>query len=239
MENKKHLKVRITILYIVYFAVLLGGIIYNTAPAFKQGARLGVEVSKNIMQSLDDEVLRSSQIYLCVHGTNNYDIAEFNKNDHKNTTVTVTSSNFNVLVSQDSDNDISLFDMIFRSIGGSAILYIGSLTIMMLYIVIIVLIFLILHSLRRSVKHDLPLDKRCVWYTRAIGAILIIIDALDSWGQWVMANGAAKYLEGTEFSVNTSFTPNYYMLLLAVIVIFTAEIFSIGSQLGEDQKLTI
>lgn len=239
MGNKRNLKVRITILYIVYFAALFGGVIYNTAPEFKRGARLGVEVSKNMMKSLDDEVMRSSYLYLGVHTNDNHDIATFDKDDNRNTSVTVTSSNFHVLVSQDADSDTSIFDITFRTIGGSAFLYFSALAIMALYIAIFGLTFLILRLLRRSIKNDLPLDKKCVGYTRAIGLILIAIEILDAWGQWIMNRGAAHLLAGTEFTVNTSFTLNYYILLLAVLVIFTAEILAIGSKLGEDQKLTI
>lgn len=239
MQNKKNLKRKITVLYIVYFAALLGGIVYNTAPAFKQGARLGLEVSKNIMQNIDNDVIRSSHLYLGIHATQNHDIAEFDKNDDRNTSVTVSASNFDVLVSQDADDDSSLFDMTFSAIGGSAFIYFGSLAIMALYITIFVLTFLILHSLHRSVKRDMPLDKKCVWYTRSIGIILIVTDLLDAWGQWFMRKEAAGILAGSEFIVDTSFPLNYYKLLLAVLVIFTAEIFAIGSQLGEDQKLTI
>ena len=239
MENRKNLKLRITILYIVYFAALLGGVIYNTAPAFRRGARMGVEVSKNIMSSLDNDVMRSSYLYIDVHATDNQDLAAFDKNDDRNTSVTVTSSNFNILVTQDADSDSSLFDMTFRSIGNSAFIYFSALAIMALYIAIFGLTFMILHSLRRSVKNDTPLDKKCVWYTRSIGIILIIAVILDAWGQWVMRRGAAQVLEGTNFTVDTSFPLNYYTLLIAILVIFTAEIFAIGSKLGEEQKLTI
>ena len=239
MENKRNLKVRISILYIIYFAALIGGIIYNTAPEFIRGAQMGFRVSENMIESIDDEVMRRAYIYINVPVTESHDIASIELHDRANSSATLTASRFNILVSQDVTDDVSFLDLIFSSIGGSAALYIGSMAVMAFYIVIIVFIFLILHSLRRSVKHDLPLDKRCVWYTRLIGAILIVINIINSWGEWVMANGAAKYLEGSEFTVNTSFTLNYYMLLLAVLVIFTAEIFAIGSQLGEEQKFTI
>ena len=48
-----------------------------------------------------------------------------------------------------------------------------------------------------------------------------------------------KILEGSSLAVNTAFTLNYWNVLIAILVIFTAEVFAIGSKLGEEQKLTI
>lgn len=239
MENKRDLKVRISILYIVYFAALLGGIIYNTGPAFKNGAKLGFEISQTMMNSIDDQTMRRSNLYIGVPVEGIPETGPVELDDSKHTSLTFTTPNVNIIATQDVSADTPIFDLIFSSIGGSAALYFSSMAIMLLYIAIFVLTFLILHSLRRSVKNDIPLAKRCVWYTRTIGLILIVADILDTWGRWTMAKGAAKVLEGTDFTVDTSFTPNYYTLLLAVLVIFTAEIFAIGSHLGEEQKLTI
>ena len=239
MENKRNLRVRITILYIVYFATLLGGVIYNSGPAFVRGAKLGGKANDALFESINTDVLRSSNIYIDVPSVSGKAIDSFEVDDDKNTSVTMIASRCDILVTQDAGDDISIFDIIFSSIGGSAALYIGSLAIMAMYIIIFVLIFMTIHSLHKSVRHDLPLSPKCVWYTRAIGLLLIVINVLDSWGQWIMSNGAAKYLDGTDFTVNTQFTLNYYAIMMAVLIIFTAEIFSIGSKLGEDQKLTI
>ena len=240
MENKRNLKIRITILYIVYFAALLGGVIYNTGPQFVRGAKLGFEASGRMFDTTNDDILRLSNIYIDIPTTTNIEVDALALEDDKNTTVTVLGSQFNFIVSQDANKDeTDMSDAIFSSVGGSSAIYFGSLMLMGLSIAIIVLLFMIIHSLHRSVKNDLPLNKKCVWYTRFIGMILIITDILSAWSRWAMAKGVAKVLEGSEFTADTTFTLNYYTLLLAVLVIFTAEVFSIGSQLGEEQKLTI
>ncbi|MCH5330044.1 MAG: DUF2975 domain-containing protein [Alistipes sp.] len=237
--NKQNLKTRIIILYIVYFAALLGGVIYNTAPAMKRGAKLGSEVNQILFESLGDDRLRVSQVFINVPLTVNRQIDLLQADDTRNTSISLAASRFDMLVSQDAENDTSFIDIIFRSVGGSAAVYISSIMLMLLNIAVFVLIFLIINSLRRSAGNDTPLSPKCVWYTRTIGLILIVIDFLNAWSEWTMAKGAAKFLEGSEYTVNTDFNLNYYTLLLAALVIFTAEIFSIGSKLGEEQKLTI
>ena len=239
MENKQNLRLRITILYIVYFAALLGGIIYNTGPAFKRGAKLGLETSTSLTSSwLDGGSMRSSIIYIGVP-TDNITVNATQLDDERNTSVTLMAPKFDVVISQDADQNASLWDMTFVSVGGSIWVYLASLAMLGLYIVVFILIFFIIHSLRNSIRNDAPLAKKCVWYIRIIGLIIIVVDFIDAWAQWTMSCGAAPYLEAAGFAVDTSFTLNYYTLLLACLVIFSAEIFSIGSKLGEEQKLTI
>ena len=241
MKNKQNLRIRITILYCVYFAALLGGIIYNSGADFKRGPKLGMSMANdNIASYLDeDDVQRASKLYIGVKTVDGNNKISLDLGDDKNTEITMTAPRYDIIVTQDYEGELSFSDVVFNAVGGSAAIYFASLAISVLYIAVIVLIFLILNSLHRSIKRDMPLASKCVWYTRAIGLLLIIINLLDAWGGWAMSNGAAQYFAGTEYTVDTSFPLNYYNIMLAVLVIFTAEIFSIGSKLGEEQKLTI
>lgn len=239
MSNKKNLRTRIVILYVVYFATLLGGIICTSGPAFKRGARLGVQISDTFAESLDDETLRASHIYIDVPTADTHPIESLELGDSRNTSVTMMTHNLDIIVSQDATKDMPISQFTFHAIGNSVALYVSSMVIMLLYIAVFVLIFIIIRSLHRSSRSDSPLSPKCVGYTRAIGVIIMVIEIINSWGQWTMSKGAAEVLKGTAYTVDTTFTLNYYTLLLAALVIFTAEIFSIGSQLGEEQKLTI
>ena len=50
---------------------------------------------------------------------------------------------------------------------------------------------------------------------------------------------ARTLLEGSPLQVAASFPLNYWNIVMAILVLFSAEVFSIGSRLSEEQKLTI
>ncbi|MBP3482266.1 MAG: DUF2975 domain-containing protein [Alistipes sp.] len=240
MHNKRSLKIRIMLLYVIYFAVLVAGFIFNVMPNFRRGADLGFDVSHNMMQSWsDDRIMRQSRVYIDIPANRNDEYLTFDLDDDKATSISILASRFNVLVTQNADKDQSMSELVMSSVGGSTYVYLLSLLILILYIAIFAFIFLIIHSLRKSLNDDTPLDNICTWYTRIIGILIIVASLCSAASQWYMNNEAAKLLADSEFTVNTSFPLNYWNILIAILVIFTAEVFSIGSRLGEEQKLTI
>ena len=60
------------------------------------------------------------------------------------------------------------------------------------YAVIIVLMFMIIHSLRRSIREERTLDRRNVWYLRSIGLLTIAAELIGSAVDWVMSRRAAS-----------------------------------------------
>ncbi len=240
MHNKRSLKIRIMLLYVIYFAALVAGLVFNVMPNFRRGADLGFDVSQNMMQSWsDDRIMRQSRVYIDIPANRNDEYLTFDLDDDKATSISILASRFNVLVTQNADKDQSMSELVMSSVGGSTYVYLLSLLILILYIAIFVFIFLIIHSLRKSLNNDTPLDNICTWYTRIIGILIIVASLCSAASQWYMNNEAAKLLADSEFTVNTSFPLNYWNILIAILVIFTAEVFSIGSRLGEEQKLTI
>ena len=239
MQNKRSLKMRIMMLYAVFFAALIAGFAFNVLPNFLRGADLGFNVSQNIMRNWDDGVQRLSKVYIDIPANGNDEYVTFDIDDDKSTTVSILASRFNVLVTQNADSNVPLSEIVMSSVGGSTYVYVSSLVILLLYMIVFVFIFLIINSLRKSLNNDTPLDNSCTWYTRIIGILIIVANLCAAANQWYMSNEAAKLLEGSSLTVNTSFPLNYWNILIAILVIFTAEVFSIGSRLGEEQKLTI
>ncbi|MEG2612622.1 MAG: DUF2975 domain-containing protein, partial [Alistipes sp.] len=56
---------------------------------------------------------------------------------------------------------------------------------------------------------------------------------------WCMSARAAELLAGSNLVVDTTFSISYYTIIMGILVIFTAEVFAIGQNLSEEQKLTI
>ena len=125
------------------------------------------------------------------------------------------------------------------SIGGSAWLYALVMLCPLLYLAIIVLMFVIIHSLRRSIREERTLDKRNVWYLRAIGMLTIVTELISDTVDWVMNSRAAELLAGSGYTVDAGFHVSYAMIIMGILILFAAEVFAIGQNLSEEQKLTI
>ena len=78
----------------------------------------------------------------------------------------------------------------------------------------------------------LPLAKLSIF-------VLIGSEVLEGLIGWCMRTGAAEALKGSALTVDVSFPLSYWNLLMGVLMLFMAEVFAIGTRLGEEQKLTI
>ncbi len=152
--------------------------------------------------------------------------------------VKVLPSNISLMVKQQVP-DASVWELAFSSVGGSPWIYVLTLLSPILYLATIVLMFLIINSLRRSIREERSLDARNVWRLRSIGILVIVAELLQNVSFWYMARRAAELLEGSAYRVDTSLNISYSMIIMGIIVIFAAEVFAIGRNLSEEQRLTI
>ena len=127
----------------------------------------------------------------------------------------------------------------FAAIGNSPLTYILMIGSALCFPIIVVLMFLIIRSVRRSIREEEPLAKRNALLLRAIALLTILSELLGKLGLWQMAKRAAVLLAESDYTVNTTFHLNYGILLMGLLLLFSAEIFVIGRDLGEEQKLTI
>lgn len=104
---------------------------------------------------------------------------------------------------------------------------------------ILILIALIINILRKSIRDEQPLPGRIIIYTRAVGFLLILAEVCAGFGVYIYHCTARTLLEGSPLQVAASFPLNYWNIVMAILVLFSAEVFSIGSRLSEEQKLTI
>ncbi len=104
---------------------------------------------------------------------------------------------------------------------------------------IVVLMFLIIHSIRRSIREEHTLDRRNVWYLRAIGSLTILTELLNDVMTWRMSVRAAELLAPYGEAIDTAFHVSYANIILGILVLFTAEVCAIGQNLSEEQKFTI
>ncbi len=104
---------------------------------------------------------------------------------------------------------------------------------------LLILLALTINILRKSVRDEQPLPNRIITYTRTVGFLLIFAEVCLATGAFIHNRTAQILLEGSTLEVATSFPLNYWNLVMAILVLFSAEVFSIGSRLSEEQRFTI
>ena len=106
----------------------------------------------------------------------------------------------------------------FKVMGNNVYCYLLMVITGLSYLTILVLIALIINSLRKSIRDEQPLRHSNILRTRAIGILI---------------------LEGTSFEVVGTFPLSYWNVIVGILFLFMAEVLSLGTQLSEEQKLTI
>lgn len=143
-----------------------------------------------------------------------------------------------MVVEQDAPGS-SVLGLAFRSVGGSAWLYALVMLVPLLYLGIIVLMFVIIHSLRRSIREERTLDKRNVWYLRTIGLLTILAELISDTVNWAMNSRAAELLAGSGYTVDTGFHISYAMIIMGILILFAARGLRHRQKPSEEQKYTI
>ena len=237
MQNKKSLLQRLLVIYITFFIVLVASIAHGVLPNFSRGAAEGMELGNDIAEKWKSGVPRMiymlGDIRVTEQPENAVQVAAA-----QGIEISASVRQLGLIVEQDAP-EASPLGLAFRSVGGSAWIYALVMLCPLLYLAIIVLMFMIIHSLRRSIREERTLDKRNVWYLRAIGMLTIVTELISDAVNWVMNNRAAELLADSGYTVYTGFHISYAMIIMGILILFAAEVFAIGQNLSEEQKYTI
>lgn len=236
MQNKKSLLKRLLFIYIAFFLVIAAGIIHSVLGDFGRGAQTGMKMGEEmaaLLQSGDPRV-----IYLLgdVHVIDPPEEELRFQVGEKQVDACVTR--LNLIVSEPAAESSPL-GLALRSVGGSVGLYLLTMLVPLFFIAILVLMVLIIHSLRRSIRQEKTLDRRNVLYLRAIGVLTILSELVNALVIRQMSLKAAELLAGSGLSVDTGFQLSYTMIIMGILILFSAEVFAIGQNLSEEQTLTI
>lgn len=238
MQYKKSLLQRLLVIYITFFIVLAVSIAHSLLPNFTKGFDAGTALGKDIAESWASGTPRSIYILsdVTLHCKTAFEAEGLPSGEKLAVKANVKS--LDLTVEQEAPG-VSALGLAFSSIGGSPWIYVLVLLHSLFYGAIIVLMFLIIHSLRKSIRHERTLDKRNVWYLRAIGMLTILSELCRDVADWWMSSRAAEVLDGSGLSVNAGFTVSYSNIIMGILILFAAEVFAIGQNLSEEQKLTI
>lgn len=238
MQNKKTLLQRLLVIYITFFVVLLAGLALEVLPEFSRGYDEGGEIGTDIAASWQSGTPRMIYMLENIPIVDGPDNAVTVTTPHEEIRIDTRIRRIGMTVEQNAPG-ASMLALAFRSLGGSGWIYASVALCTLAYLTIVVLMVLIIHSVRRSIREERTLDKRNVWYLRAIGGLAIATELVNDLVSRAMNLRAAELLAESGYTVDTAFHVSYSTVIMGILVIFAAEVFAIGENLSEEQKLTI
>lgn len=239
MQNKKSLLQRMLVIYITFFVLLAAGLAHSVLPNFSKGYNEGTTLGQDIARSwasgsprlifmLGEVPLAEKEEYQ-ISGLDTLSGAK----------VTSSVRHLDLTVALPAEPDANPMGLAFSAVGGSPWIYLITMLSSVSYLAIIVLMFMIIHSIRRSIKEERTLDNRNVWFIRTIGILTIFVELGHDLSAWYMSSRAAELLVGSNVMIDTTLSISYPTIIMGILIIFTAEVFAIGQNLSEEQKLTI
>lgn len=237
MQHKKIYLQRLLAIYVAFFAVLLIALGHEVIPSFGYGQRTGNEMSDSMLREFGTEHPRS--VYMLLDVPLRCDKpAEIAVADTLRR-IAGMPTRITLTVSEPAQGTPSFASLAFNIIGGSKWIYALTLAGPLLYLVVIVLMLRIIHSVRRAIRDERPIGRGDVGRLRLIALLTIVSELLSRLWVWCMARRAATLLADTPYTVDTSFSLSYGIVLTGILLLFAAEVFAISRDLGEEQRLTI
>ena len=234
MKSKKTILRRITTLYVVFFVVIAFGIVRTVSRFSGEDFNTGRNDARRMVAAARMADGRNVELMYDLRvatSTTGFDIPIYRKAaDSVTMYARPALLDLEAVMPAGSSSGTSAFN-------SYSIVY--GLLAMMTYAAIFVILFVIIGSLRKSIRNDDVFRKSNIALTRAIGILLIAASLLFSLMSWLEARAAAPYFAGSPYAINTAFPFNFGEIIMGVLIFIIAEIFSISSTLSEEQKLTI
>lgn len=225
MIVKRSVLARIAVLYILSSAVIITGIVvsFNKA-AFSEGFDFGTQIATNAMADDNTKITIPEVLFDQKVISHNPQISI---DSVESCRVETRVSKLNLMIEKDGVDKQYIISLCLSMLS------------MIVYTSIFVVIFLVLSSLLKSIRSGEGFVHRNIALTRIIAIFLIVASLLDSFAVWIEANIAMKYVDSAIYKIDTAFTPDFTQLVTAVLIFIMAEVFAIGANLSDEQKLTI
>ena len=229
MQNKNRLYKHLIVIYILYFIILLAGFMLNTVHSFTSGFSAG-------MMQAEEELANGyehSYFVLADVCSAQDEVLAFEGLPEQ---IRVPYAHLHMRVTE--PGMLTLRDAL-RVQADNGWAYLLLLVSGLSFLAVIVLIALMINSLRKSIRDEQPLRHSNILRTRIVGWLLILTELCNTLILYINQCKAAELLAGTPYEVITRFPLNYWNLIVGILFLFMAEVFAIGTQLSEEQKLTI
>lgn len=229
MQNKRRLYKHLMIIYVFYFVALVIGFLSTIAPSFSSGWR---EAQQTMDTDFTQGDVRTYYVYAPLRASGSELPAV--EGVGTNTSVSVDNVRLRVTVPEKYTVSNSL-----KVMANNGFAYLLSMLTGVAYLAVFILIALIINSLRKSIRDEQPLRHGNIGRTRAIGILMLVAALSESFMKYINIREAAALLQGSALQVDTTFPLNYWNIIVGILMLFMAEVLVVGTQLSEEQKLTI
>ena len=229
MQNKRRLYKHLMIIYVFYFVALVIGFLSTIAPSFSSGWR---EAQQTMDTDFTQGDVRTYYVYAPLRASGSELPAV--EGVGANTAVSVDNVRLRVTVPEKYTVSNTL-----KVMANNGFAYLLSMLTGVAYLAVFILIALIINSLRKSIRDEQPLRHGNIGRTRAIGILMLVAALSESFMKYINIREAATLLQGSALQVDTTFPLNYWNIIVGILMLFMAEVLVVGTQLSEEQKLTI
>lgn len=106
-------------------------------------------------------------------------------------------------------------------------------------VLVFVFVFVILYSFYKSIKQGTVFQKKNIRWITLIGVLFLVMTLSIDIAKYFEHQYVLQFLEGTSVEVDGRFYINFVRILSGLLILFVAELFKIGSDIQEEQDLTI
>ena len=216
MTPKRKIILRLNILYAIFLGLILTFLIVN----FTSNDFRGNSEDKN-------SLLNTYYSIPIVPLSSAYDIPiQYNSDSTLKITAQMKAAHIKILHPEVSSQKVQVWSFILQLFSGTC------------YIAICTILFVVLFSLRNSIRHDNLFNRDNIKLIRAIGILLIASSLLANLAYYLEAQSLTQLLKDTSLLISIDIY-EFGDLFAGVLILVIAEIFAIGYDLSEEQKLTI
>lgn len=223
MQVKNKALKRLNTLYVIFFSVVIIAVLAGiTSRDFLTGFKEGFEMgSKQHCATIEEQVFAEIPI---ARNAGRFNIPFITTQDSTLTVnARITSMDFFANGSKISSNTWTLLLIALSSLS---------------YGSIFIIIFIILYSLKRSIKNNNIFNRDNIKFTRAIGILLIASSLIYDAARYLECRELIRLLADTNIEISTDVF-HFKDIITGLLILVIAEIFAIGYDITEEQKLTI
>lgn len=222
MKHKRQTYRRILLIYILYFLALISNLASDDFRRGYQDATAESAPSHDRFEYIVTAPVDAAHSPVTIEGL------------PENITPTLALVQMKVT----TDEAISLGNL-FRMRSDNVMVFVLLFAAVLAGIAVLILFALIINSLRKSIRDDRPIHHANIARTRWIGGLILFSVACDCIIQNIDIATAVHLTEGTALHIADGFRFDSWNFIIGLLFFFMGELFSIGSQLGEEQKLTV
>lgn len=224
-------------IYIGYFVILTLGFLYSFVPTFAASAGLGFRHAYAEHQAAEQGEEKAWYLLAVKPDLFNGSWQELPCVDERNSLSTTAYDGFAYLQVDRKATPPQTIAMlnrceIFNNVTGFLLI--------LFQLAVLVLIGLIINSLRRSIRDGKQLSRSNILYMRLIG-LFVVLNSLGNALSYILSHKMIRLVAAPEVAASFSdaFPIDYGELVIGLFVLFSAEVFWIGTHLSEEQQLTI